>query len=338
MCAEDNATYRRFLIAVAFSASTFFFLFWMSPNAFRYRTYLGDYLIFWRAGAGWPLYVDLHHLPFAYPPTSLFLLRPFGLLPFWWSLAAWTVVGMGLLWLSAKRLVGARIAWLGLLTATCLWLALSGQISGFVIAPIVAGVVDKRPWVKGLCFAAAGLIKPQALIAAPIALLAERNYRAIGWGALFAGAIVASSIAIWGADLWVRWFDSFGAFHALLAEREMDRSDVGIAGLALKLGLPGWLFVLGIPLGVMAVWNCFRRRGATDAERYAAFACGSVLMSPYTLGYDLAALSIVSVAFLLDRERSINLWRASAMIVSYVLTAPGIVLMAYCLARKRQPA
>src|SRR4051812_37864001 len=145
--------FRRFLIMVAFSASSIAFFFFMLFNWIRYRIYLGDFPIFWQAGAGWPLYNDLHKLSFAYPPTTLFLLRPFGLLPFWWALAAWTITGIVLLGLSVRRLVDTKAVLLGMLTLSCLWLALSGQITGFVASLIIVGVVEERPWVAGLCFA-----------------------------------------------------------------------------------------------------------------------------------------------------------------------------------------
>jgi hypothetical protein len=331
---DHDTTYRRFLIAAAFSSSSIAFVFFMLLNWLRYQTYLGDYLIFWRAGAGWPLYRDLHHLAFAYPPTSLILLTPFGLIPFWWSVAIWTATGMSLLWLAGRRLVGPHDAAVGMLTAACLWLALAGQISGYIIALVVAGIVARRPWVKAACFAAAGVIKPQTLIALPIALVAEKSFKTIAWGAIFALLLVGFSIYVWGFQLWLQWVHSLGAFRALLAERAVDIADVGLTGFALKIGLPGWVYIAGIPVGCLAVWRTFSRPDSTHVERYAALTCGGVLLSSYTLGYDLAALSIVSVAFLLDKERSKNMWRASAMIVSYVLTAPGILLMAYCLARE----
>lgn len=322
--------YRRFLIVVAFSASSVSFVFFILLKWLRYRIYLGDYLIFWRAGAGWPLYHDLHQLVFPYPPTALLLVRPFGLLPFWWALTAWSTIGLAALWLSTRRLVSVKAVILGMLTTSTLWLALDGQTSWFVAPLIIFGILERRPWVAGLCFAAAGVIKPQTAVAVPIALLAARHYKVFAWSGIFAAALIALSIALWGTDLWVRWYVVLHYYPALLVEWEQNRADVGLAGLAAKFNLPTSIFLLGVPLGCACVWRTFSR-DSSNSERYAALACGSVLLSPHTMGYDLTALTIVSTAFLLDRDRTPMLWRASAMSVSYVLAAPGIVLMAFCL-------
>jgi hypothetical protein len=325
--------FRRFLIIVAFAASSIAFFFFILLKWLRYRTYLGDYLIFWRAGAGWPLYHDLHQLVFPYPPTALFLVRPFGLLPFWWALAAWSLTGVAALYLSARLLVARQAVLIGIMSASCLWLALDGQTTLFVAPLIVLGVVARQPWLAGLCFAAAGVVKPQSAVAVPIALIAARQFRAIIWGAFFAAILVNLSMVIWGAGLWPRWLNILHTYPALLVEWDQIYADAGLAGLAAKARLPIWLYLIGVPLGCITVWRTFSR-DAPAAERYAALVCGSVLLSPHTLAYDLATLSIVSTAFLLDKERSPMMWRASAMIISEVLTAPGVVLMALCLCRR----
>lgn len=321
------------LVSIAYAASGYVFLCLILPDWFYYRTYLGDFSIFWLAGSAARPYDDFRHLPLVYPPTALFLFRPFGLMSFWWALGAWTVAGFTGLCLAAKRLVGNEALIFGLLTASCMWLALAGQISWFVAPLVITGLTSRRPWLAGLCFAAAGVVKPQAVLALPFVLLASKNYRVIGWTVVFASVLIALSIAVFGFDQWVRWLGVLERFRALLLERGTDRMDVGLYGLTVRLGLPGWPWIFGVPLALASVWRVFSG-GGPDDERYAAFACASVLMSPYTLGYDLAALSIVSASFLLDKGRPWPLLLASALIVSSVLTAPGIVLMSIELARR----
>jgi hypothetical protein len=53
-----------------------------------------------------------------------------------------------------------------------------------------------------------------------------------------------------------------------------------------------------------------------------------VLMSPYTLSYDLAGLTFASVAMLLDSKRSSLIWLAAALIVSSIFANVGIILLA----------
>src|SRR3569833_3078031 len=57
-----------------------------------YHEYLGDYQVFWGV-TKLPIQEIYGHRAFAYPPSSLVLLLPFGLLPFWPSLVAWSAAG-----------------------------------------------------------------------------------------------------------------------------------------------------------------------------------------------------------------------------------------------------
>ena len=294
-----------------------------------FREYLGDYQVFWGIASA-PLEWVYGHYGFAYPPTALLLVRPFGLLPFWPSLIAWGVAGATAMGFATRRIMWPRAVALGFLTSAALGVLAGGQISFFIGALVIAGLSAADPRWRGALLAAAAVIKPQSLLAAPIALVAERNWRAIDWALATACGLLLVSVMIFGVETWVRWATELHTFQAYLTSRGIDRADVGLYGLARTVGLPGWMFVLGIPLGIATSWLVFREEAA-PVDRYAAFVVSTVLMSPYTLGYDLAGLTFASVAMLLDRRRSPLIWLAAALIVSAVFANVGIILLALML-------
>ena len=305
-----------------------------------FREYLGDYQVFWGIASA-PLEWVYGRYGFPYPPTALMLVRPFGLLPFWPSLVAWGLAGAAAMILAARRIMRPGAVLLGFLTSAALGVLAGGQISFFIGALVIAGLGAVQPRWRGALLAAAAVIKPQSLLAAPVGLVSERNWRAIGWAVATACGLLLVSVAIFGLDTWVRWATELPKFQAYLTSRGIDRADVGIYGLARTLGLPGWMFLLGIPLGVATSWLVFRKEAA-PVDRYAAFAVSSVLMSPYTLGYDLTGLTFASVAMLLDTKRSPLIWLAAALIVSSVFANIGIILLAAmlsyeALSRSRPP-
>lgn len=294
-----------------------------------FREYLGDYKVFWGIGSA-PLEWVYGHYGFAYPPTALLLVRPFGLLPFWPSLVVWGLAGTVAISLAARRMMGPAAIALGFITAAGAGVLAGGQISLFIGALVMAGVSASSPRWRGALLAAGAVIKPQSLLAAPVALIAERNWRAIGWAIASGCALLLLSVAVLGPDTWIRWATEIHKFPGYLTSRGIDRTDVGVYGLARTLGLPGWTFLAGIPLGIATSWLVFRNEAA-PVDRYAAFAASTVLMSPYTLSYDLAGLTFACVAMLLDRNRSPLIWLAAALIVSSVFANVGIILMAVLL-------
>lgn len=296
-----------------------------------FHRYLGDYL-----GVFWEIARDpgqaYRHPGFSYPPPSLLLLRPFGWLPFVPSLVAWDLVGAAALAWAARRMVPPPVIALAFVSFAGIDVLANGQTSLFVAAFAILGVTAADPRARGPWFALAALIKPQSLLAVPVALLARRDGRAIGWALVTATALVLLTMAVFGADIWLRWIECAARFPALLASKGVDRMDVGLYGLARSVGLPGWLYLLGVPLGLGCVVLTFAFP-APMLERYAALAAAAVLLSPYTLGYDLFGLSLVSIALLLDERRSPAWWAAGAMILSTVASAAGIVWLAALLAR-----
>jgi hypothetical protein len=294
-----------------------------------FHQYLGDYQVFWGITKV-PSQGIYDHRVFAYPPTTMLLLEPFGLLSFFPSLLAWSAAGAVAITCIARRFMQPVAITLGFLTYAGIGVLLGGQISLFVGALILAALGSSKARLRGILLAAGAVIKPQSLLAAPISLIARRDWRAIGWALAAGCGFFAVSVAIFGVDIWQRWFTELPRFHTFLIGRGVDRMDVGIYGLARAFGLPGWTFLLGVPLGITTSWLVFRREVAV-LDQYAAFAASTVLMSPYTLYYDLAGLTFVGVALLLDRERSPLIWLAAAMIVSSLFAGLGIVLLAVML-------
>lgn len=292
-----------------------------------FHQYLGDYRVFWGITKV-PLDHIYDHRVFAYPPTALLLFSPFGVLPFWPSLIAWSAAGVAAIACAARRIIGPLAITLGFLTFAGIGVVLNGQISLFVGALIIGALSAPQPRWRGALLAAAAVIKPQSLLAAPIMLAAERNWKAILWAMAVGCGLLLLSVLLFCLDPWLRWLSELPRFQAYLVSRGIDRMDVGIYGLARSLGLPGWTFLLGAPLGIATGWLVFRNQAATTLDRYAAFAASTILMSPYTLYYDLAGLTFACLALLLDRERSPLIWLAAAMIISSVFASFGIVLLA----------
>ena len=301
-------------------------------SMFWFHRYLGDFNVFWGI-ASVPLDLVYERYGFAYPPPSLFLIRPFGEVPFWPALLLWSSAGVAVMILAARRMMPLRAVGAGFLSCGAIGVIVGGQTSLFIGALIIAGLGSRDPRWRGVFLATAAVIKPQSLLMAPFALIAGREWRTIAAALVTAFTLVLLSAAIFGVDNWLSWANHLLNFPHYLTSRGIDVTDVGLYGLARRLGLPGACYLAGFPLALVVAWSVFRS-DAPPLDRYAAFACGTVLMSPYTLGYDLAGLSIASVAILLDERRATPVWIAAALIISYTFTAIGIVMMAAVLTRE----
>lgn len=277
--------------------------------------YKGDWFVLWLAARApvEQLYSNLDKLPFVYPPTALFLLKPFGLVSSWVGLGLWSLLGISAIFLVARKIASPSAIILALLMPAAFHSLLAGQTSLIVSALMIAGFAHPGWW------GAAAVLKPQSLVALPFT--GE-------WGKLaVAGAVavllVMVSVALWGTQPWLNWFASLDDFQALTEAKGLDRWSVG---------LPSQFYPLGVVLGAAGVWIT---READVLDRFAALACGAALISPYMLNYDLAGLSIAAMAMLLDRERSVARWIAAGWVVSGLLPTIGVILLLSVIAWER---
>jgi hypothetical protein len=238
--------------------------------------------------------------PFPYPPTVLLPLLPFGALPLWPAMAAWTLTGAGLFaWSLRGRLAGWELA-LTALAPSVLFAAASGQTTLLLGAAIVWAVfaLPTRPRLAGAVLGLVAAMKPQLVLLAPLALLFQPAALVafIGSGA----AMCALSAAVYGLGVWKAWLAALPGFVQIVAATPhvVDRN-LSPAGALAALGAePVWLLRLAwAAVGVALVVIEFRRDPRSE-RRLAALVLGSFLCSPYVMPYDAAVLAPAAVIML----------------------------------------
>jgi hypothetical protein len=164
---------------------------------------------------GWPLGPrDIR--PYIYPPTALFLFIPFSFGPYWLGFAAWLLV-TGALYLWAALRAGAP--W-WVVFAPCVLLVLDCGQAPFLMGGLVIGafaIVDRRPTLAGLLLGLAACVKPQIVLLAPIALLAEGRWRTIIIAGLTGVALFLAATLVWGGHVWFDWLSAVGRFKLYVA-------------------------------------------------------------------------------------------------------------------------
>ena len=272
---------------------------------------------------------SLHWLrPYAYPPTALLLLAPFGALPFWPALALWTALGLGALLYAGSKLAQGRRALVLALMLVCpavLLAAMVGQsiLIAAALTTLAMVELDRRPRLAGLFLALAAAIKPQAALLAPIALLAGGAFEALASAALFELILIAASILLFGFGRWQEWFASLPAFQAVIETTPgLIPGVITPAGAAQTLGLTGIVATAwraGFALaGVALVWRAFARKAAGVAPRLAALSAGSLLAAPYAMHYDgtllVAAAVVMAVESLEERDWIVRVLALGAVV------------------------
>lgn len=229
--------------------------------------------------------------PFPYPPVFLFLLAPFGALPFAWAYAAWCSVSLGLyLWASGAGDVALKT----LAPATVLALAY-GQTGLIVAALLVGGLraLPGRPVLAGVLFGLL-LIKPQFAVLLPPALIVTRQWRALGAAAGCVAVFAGLGVVVFGAGMWEAWFSVLAGHGAYVDANVSQYGKPTLLGHLLRIGVApeaahGAQDVFSGVMAVAAVW-AYRRVGAP------AIAAGTLAAAPYAFLYDLAPTTNAALA------------------------------------------
>lgn len=239
-------------------------------------------------------------LPFAYPPSSLWLFAPFGLLPFWPAFWLWTALSLAAFWTAARRIASGWPLALTLASPNLVWALGLGQTALVVGALVLWGVLllRDRPLLAGFLLGVAVAIKPQSALLAPIAFAAGRHWSAFAGAAIGLGAAVLLALPF-GPSLWIDWISSLDEFGEIVRGYGIEYDGATPRMAAQLLGLEPLPFQLpGIAAGTWLVWRGFR----TDdiGTRIVTLVCGGLLAVPYAIRYELVAMTPVAASAMLS--------------------------------------
>jgi hypothetical protein len=264
--------------------------------------------------------------PFAYPPTALLMFAPLGGLPFWTALGVWLAICLAIFVAASARLAGrgASLPLLLTLCATPVVLAvLAGQTVLLVAGLAVLAMIElpSRPRLAGALFAIAAAIKPQAMLLAPVALLAAGATEALVTALVVGVLLGAASLIVLGPAIWMQWLGCFAPFQAVIdTTPSLAQGVVTPYGAGRALGLDGlalglWRATFAL-VGIAFVWRVFSG-SAKPTERLVALMGASLLVAPYAMYYDASliapALAVIAVERAASRDWLIRLLAYGAM-------------------------
>ena len=354
--ASDEPAFRALRFA-AIGFATLFVLCGVAAVLFAYRrSIMCDFLSFWAAGrltvegnAGSAYDLVRHRaveeqivpnvgfLPFPYPPSFLLVVAPFGILRFWAALGAWLFITAGLYLATIRRSgLGLRFA-LGQAAAAANFS--TGQ-NGFLTSAIFIGgtkLLAARPLAAG---AILGLLsfKPQLSILLPVALLAGREWRAIGGALLSSLVLLALALILFGAGVFRGFFEVLSHYSEWLSAGRWPWGELASLYADLRLfGVPQTAaLVIHGAVAIAAAAVTARAWALRLEERVPILAAATLLVPPYLFTYDGLLLTL-PLAWLIRREHArasfIAIWLLSlAPVVSYFTPFPNTIPLAAMLA------
>ena len=233
--------------------------------------------------------------PWLYPPQALLYILPLGLLPYLWSYALWSVATFALYLVAVQGRRWTTVETCTLLLApasvVCVFMGQNGLLSA---ALLIGGLrlLDRRPVIAGvllglLCF------KPQLGLLVPVALVAARLWRPLLSAALTTAVVLALSVAIFGMESWVSFFEVTTAYQTQL----LGQADGLFLNIVVTPYMSARLLGLDVPVryllqalfvlcAVAGVYAAYRKEVGRPLQTVVLLA-GVFLASPYGYHYDL---------------------------------------------------
>ena len=216
-----------------------------------------------------------------------------------------------------------------------MWTVLAGQNTFLSVALFYGGfaLLGRSPAAAGILL---GLLayKPQIWVLVPLALLAGRSWRALGWMIGTVLLLAAVSLAVFGFDFWIAFLDAAREAASPRVVNEMfERIFMHMTTLlaaarilGLSPALSGAIQVAGSVLAILAVIFAFSRKRQSDAQ-VAILATATFLVSPYTLNYDLLLL-MPAAAMMFRRALQDGFWPMERVVLLLIWLVPtfGMIL------------
>jgi hypothetical protein len=291
-----------------------------------------------RGFASW-LVLPLNLHPWVYPPTFLLLFLPFGMLPPAASLAVFLLGGFIVLAAAASLYIGGGqprwiVAFSLVLCPAVPFTVVTGQNAFFTTALLVGGfgLIGRYPVLAG---ALLGVLtfKPQLWLMVPVALLAARQWRALGGAAASALILALLSLAVFGPEIWRAWLGLLTGmdegYRAWVTNGRLN--GMSVFACVTWLGAPRSVANLaqGVAIAIAAgiVYRVFRRP-APGALQLAVLLDATMLAAPHSSASDAMLLALATALFVVasdpDRRRSAQLVLAAAVWISPLFNPPSV--------------
>jgi len=260
--------------------------------------------------AGWlsqPL--SLH--PWVYPPHFLLLLLPFGVLPAAAgcvlfqaaSFAGLLAAGWRFAATASRRAGFAAVLVLCPATAFNVGVGQNGFLSGALLLGGF-GLLARSPLVAG---ALLGVLtyKPQLWLMVPVALIAARQWRALGSAVAVAVTLAVLSGAVFGFEIWRQWLSFAAGDRALYgAWVEAGRlKGMSVYASASVLGAtPAFANILQAAATAAAagiVYWTQRQSAMSEGLRIAVILAATILAAPHVSNYDCVLLAVAAALVLI---------------------------------------
>jgi hypothetical protein len=244
-------------------------------------------------------------MPFPYMPGFLLLVLPFGLLSYPAAMTVWVCLTLVAYLFAVKRLV-PDAGLLALAFPPIVVNIVVGQ-NGFLTAALFCGalaLLNRRPFVAGLLIGCL-VFKPQLGLLFPLALLAERRWRAITGAALSSIGFTLSGVLAFGPGTFLAWIRELPLFASIARDGTVGwikLTSIYAAGrqAGLDAGPAFALHLVVLGAAAVIVWRVWR----SDRDRVAkaaVLACATALSSTYMFLYD--QLILIVPFFWLARQR-----------------------------------
>ena len=275
---------------------------------------------------------------FSYPPHALPLLLPLGMMPFGVALAVWLAAGVAAVHFAAfgrSEIENSKTWTMLLLLSPCVLFTFSiAQATCLLAFLFVTGLrlVKTRPWLSGLLLGLLS-IKPHLGLLIGAWLLMGREWKVIAAALATALALSAMSVILFGTGPWTDYLA-----HTVPYQASVLRVPYGFVW-ALMVSPYAWFSQIGVSAGVATVLHAATAlalaiaslvcattaRGNNEDLAIAILALGSVLITPYSLIYDLVIPVAALFGFLAKARIAASRWPSYALAAFW---AAPIALMA----------
>ncbi len=272
---------------------------------------------------------------YSYPPTSLLLDLPFGVLPYLLAYALWTIGGAAFFWWAARpHLREARLpTWLALATPAAtinFWAGHFGFIMG-ALWLLAFRDLDDRPRRAGMTTALMA-VKPHIAILIPLLLLRRARWMTIVIAGAGVALIAATSLLAFGPKLWLTYLHATSALEVSTMamtdqffQTMMPTTTIALRQHPLTAPLAGVAQAVTAVAALVMLWRASGHEVPLARLCFPA-ATATFLVLPYAFDYDMTVATLGLMLTLHRRWEVIAPWERTVLGAGFLVPQACILL------------